>query len=174
MPRFTLDECAYRVLPQVAPGRVLASSEWRTLSAAAEVLLVESPLDLSPARVADNVERFLQEGRSKRAWRCRVLLTVLEYLPLTVLHRRFSQMTPRKRRELFEARIIGARGLWGLCGKVRYLVIMGAYGDESTPAKLGVWEPGALRPERSNARTRSLPLAASANAARVQANDSSA
>jgi len=174
MLRFTLDECAYRVLPQVAPGRVLADSEWRTLRAAAEVLLVESPLDLSPDRVADNVERFLVEGRSKRAWRCRILLTVLEYLPLSVLHSRFSHMAPRARRELFETHIIGARGLWGLCSKVRYLVIMGAYGDESVPAKLGVWGPGVVRPERSNARSRSLPLVSNATVARAHASDSSA
>jgi hypothetical protein len=144
-----LDEVAYRVLPQIAPGRALASSEWRTLRAAAEVLLEDLPIEITSAEVADNVERFLCTGRSKRAWRCRVLLTWLELIPLHTHGRRFTALTLAERRALFAQRIIGARGLWGVCGKVRYLVIMGAYGDERVHAQLGVWVPGPARPERS-------------------------
>jgi hypothetical protein len=158
MIRFTLDEVAYRVLPQVAPGRALADSEWRTLRAAAETLLEELPFELSPTRVADNVERFLCEGRSKRAWRCRVLMTVLELLPLTARGRRFSELAQPERRALFEAHVIGGHGLWGLCAKVRYLVLMGAYGDESVPSKLGILIPNEARPKRPGRRQRSLPL----------------
>jgi hypothetical protein len=161
MIRFTLDEVAYRVLPQVAPGRALADSEWRTLRAAAETLLEELPFELSPTRVADNVERFLCEGRSKRAWRCRVLMTVLELLPLTVRGRRFSELAQPERRELFEAYVIGGYGLWGLCAKVRYLVLMGTYGDESVPGKLGILIPNEARPKRPGRRQRSLPLVSS-------------
>lgn len=143
-----LDEVAYRVLPQVAPGHALASSEWRTLRAAAEVLLEDLPIEITSTEVADNVERFLCTGRSKRAWRCRVLLTLLELIPLHTHARCFSALTLGERKALFAERIIGSRGLWGVCGKVRYLVIMGAYGDERVHAQLGVWVPGPTRPKR--------------------------
>lgn len=166
MIRFTLDEVAYRVLPQVAPGRAFADSEWRTLRAAAETLLEELPFELSPTRVADNVERFLCEGRSKRAWRCRVLMTVLELMPLSVRGRRFSELARAERRELFEAYVIGGHGLWGLCGKVRYLVLMGTYGDESVPSKLGVLIPNEARAKRAARRQRSLPLVGANGTAR--------
>ena len=158
---FTLDELAYRVLPQVAPGRALADSEWRTLQHAAEVLLEALPVDIDATRAADNVERFLCNGRSRRAWRCRVLLTLLEVLPLTTHARRFSAMPARERRHLFESQIVGARGLWGICAKIRYLVLMGAYGDESVPEQLGVWVPGAPRPRRASTRRSLLTLHAS-------------
>ncbi|MET0391107.1 MAG: hypothetical protein ABW321_34360 [Polyangiales bacterium] len=158
MTWFTLDQLAYRVLPQVPPGRALADSEWRTLRAAAEVLLDELPFELAAERVADNVEQFLCDGRSKRAWRCRVLLTVLEVLPLAAYARSFSRLTQTERRHLFETRIIGAHGLWGLCAKVRYLILMGAYGDAKVPAELGVWVPGKARPRRHDRRHTSLPL----------------
>lgn len=143
-----LDEVAYRVLPQVEPGRALASSEWRTLRAAAEVLLEALPIEISSTEVADNVERFLCTGRSKRAWRCRVLLTLLELITLHTHARRFSALTENERKALFTERVIGARGLWGVCAKVRYLVLMGAYGDERVHAQLGVWVPGPARPKR--------------------------
>jgi hypothetical protein len=150
-----LDEIAYRVLPQVAPGRALASSEWRTLRAAAEALLEALPIEISASEVADNVERFLCTGQSKRAWRCRVLLTLLELIPLHTHARSFSALSQSERKALFAERVIGARGLWGVCAKVRYLVIMGAYGDERVHAQLGVWVPGPARPERSK---RGLPV----------------
>lgn len=157
MTKFTLDELAYRVLPQVAPGRALADSEWRTLRAAAETILVDLPFQLGPDRIADNVERFLCEGRSKRAWRCRVLLTLLELLPLGTRGQRFTSLDGQARRSLFEDRIVHGQGLWALCGKVRYLVLMGAYGDESVPPSLGVLIAGEARPVR-RARQRSLPM----------------
>jgi len=53
---------------------------------------------------------------------------------------------------------VGAHGLWGICAKVRYLVLMGAYGDESAAEQLGIWVPGPTRPRRTGSR-RSLPLA---------------
>jgi hypothetical protein len=153
MTWFTLDQLAYRLLPQVQPGRGLADSEWSTLRAAAEILLDEMPFELSAERVADNVERFLCEGRSKRAWRCRVLFTLIEVLPLTTHARPFSSLTQPERRRLFETRIVSGEGLWGLCGKIRYLVLMGAYGDESVPAAMGV-----LIPNERPRRQRSLPI----------------
>jgi len=148
MTWLSLDEVAYRVLPQVAPGRALASSEWRTLRAAAEVLLEALPIEITASEVADNVERFLCTGRSRRAWRCRVLLTLLELITFHTHARRFSALSQAERKALFAERVIGARGLWGVCAKVRYLVLMGAYGDERVHAQLGVWVPGPARPKR--------------------------
>jgi len=158
MNRLTLDELAYRVLPQVAPGRAFADSEWRTLTLVAEALLVDLPFVIDPARVADNVERFLCEGRSRRAWRCRVLMTLLESLPLLTHGKLFSRLDRVQRRALFETRIVDGRGLWGLCAKVRYLVLMGAYGDECVPSSLGVLSPGERRSIRRVRRDGSLPL----------------
>jgi hypothetical protein len=158
MTPFTLDEVAYRVLPQVAPGRAFADSEWRTLRAVADAILEDLPFQIDADRVADNVERFMCEGRSKRAWRCRVLLTLLEALPLVTHRQRFSTLTQQARRSLFEARIVEGRGLWGLCAKVRYLVLMGAYGDECVPSSLGVLIPGEPRALRRARRQASLPV----------------
>lgn len=161
MKPFTLDELAYRVLPQVAPGRALADSEWRTLRFAAETLLEELPFQLGPERIADNVERFLCEGRSRRAWRCRILLTLLELLPLATqgLPRKcFSHMRGSERRRFFERHVVRGAGPWGLVGKVRYLVLMGAYGDESVPSSMGVLIAGEARPVRRARPRRSLPM----------------
>jgi hypothetical protein len=156
MTWLSLDQVAYRVLPQVKPGRALADSEWRTLRAAAEALLVGLPFSITSGEVANNVEQFLCTGRSKRAWRCRVLLTLLELAPFATHRRPFCSLSVPERRGLFEQHVIGARGLWGICAKVRYLVIMGAYGDERVHAQLGIWVPGAKRPDRLHRR---LPLA---------------
>jgi len=158
MTLLTLDELAYRVLPQVAPGRALADREWRTLSRVAEAILVDLPFQIDPERVADNVERFLCEGRSRRAWRCRVLLTLVESLPLLTHGARFSLLATYQRRAWFEARIVDGRGIWGLCAKVRYLVLMGAYGDESVPSSLGVSLSGERRPLRRARKSAGLPL----------------
>jgi hypothetical protein len=158
MSIFTLDELAYRVLPQVAPGRAIADREWRTLCLVAEAILVDLPFAMDANRVADNVERFLCEGRSRRAWRCRVLLTILECIPLATHGRRFSSLDLRERRRLFETRIVDGAGLWGLCAKVRYLVLMGAYGDESVPSSLGVQMSSERRPLVRVRRAGSLAL----------------
>jgi hypothetical protein len=106
------------------------------------------PIEITASEVADNVERFLCTGHSKRAWRCRVLLTLLELITLHTHARRFSALSQSERKALFAERVIGARGVWGVCAKVRYLVLMGAYGDERVHAQLGVWVPGPARPKR--------------------------
>lgn len=158
MKLFTLDQLAYRVLPQVAPGRAIADREWRTLRLVAEAILIDLPFEMEANRVADNVERFLCEGRSRRAWRCRVLLTLLELMPLTTHGKQFSSLDVRTRRRLFEDRIVDGEGLWALCAKVRYLVLMGAYGDESVPSSLGVRTYSERRPLSRVRRAGSLPL----------------
>jgi hypothetical protein len=139
-----LEEVAYRVLPRVVAGRSLADSEWRTLVRAAESLLEGSAARVDPERVADNVERFLAVGRSRRAWRVRVLLTLTEYLPLFHGRRPFSTLSLAERRSWIQERWIGRGGLASLCARVRLLVLMGAYGDAQALDDIGL-VPVALR-----------------------------
>jgi hypothetical protein len=146
-----LIEFAHRALPRVEPGRALAESEWRTLVYAADAILEGCPVPIRPDEVADNVERFLIAGRSKRAWRCRLLLTLVEYLPLAAGGARFSRMTKVERQALIQDRFMNQqpllRGgrLWWICAKVRYLVLMGAYGDPRAAAATG-FVPADQRP----------------------------
>lgn len=133
----TLEEVAYRLLPMVQPGRALADSEWTTLRSAVEVLLSGAVAQPAPEQVANNIESFLIKGRSQRAWRVRVLLTLLEYLPIPSCGDRFSRLDVELRRRLVEERMIGGRYLWGVCAKVRVLVIMGFYGDRTIQPLMG-------------------------------------
>lgn len=148
----TLEDLSYRVLPRVRPGRALADSEWATLMRAAETLNEGSPTAVSPARVADNVERFLVAGRSRRAFRVRVLLTLLDCLPLVLYGRRFRELSLPARRRLVEERFIGGKHVWGLCAKVRLLVLVGTYGDKAAHPATG-FVPIPLR-----ARNRPRPV----------------
>jgi hypothetical protein len=125
----TLEHVALKLLPVVPLGRALAHSEWLTLVSAAEVLLSGAPLGVTPEQASDNVEKFLIAGRSRRAWRVRILLHLIELLPLTTEHATFSALPVERRRALIEKRWIAGRHLWGICGKVRDLVVLGAYGD---------------------------------------------
>jgi hypothetical protein len=140
----TLEEVAYRVLPRVIAGRSLADSEWRTLVRAAETLLEGSAARVEFERVADNVERFLATGRSRTAWRVRVLLTLIEFLPLLHGRASFSALSLAERRAWIEARWTGRSGLASLCARVRVLVLMGAYGDARAVSDIGL-VPVALR-----------------------------
>lgn len=135
---WTLEEVSYRVLPRVTVGRALAGAEWRTLASAAEVLLAGSPVAIAPTQVADNVERFLIAGRSRRAFRVRVLLTLLEYASVPEFGARFSRMSLSDRRRIVEERMMPGHHVWGVCAKVRLLVLMGTYGDQRAHGALGV------------------------------------
>jgi hypothetical protein len=135
--RITLEEIAYRVLPRVSAGRALSDSEWRTLVRAAQTLLEGSAVPIAAERVADNVERFLCTGQSRRTWRVRVLLELVEYLPLVHGARSFSRLAPAQRRHWVTQRWITGRGLHGVCARVRLLVMMGAYGDCSAFENIG-------------------------------------
>ncbi len=137
LPIPSAPELAYRLLPRVEPGRALADAEWRTLVSAAEVLLDGSPCRTPPTRVADNVERFLSEGRSRRAWRCRVLMYLVEWSAWPQYQRRFSELTLAERRRLIEERYVGGGYAFRLCAKIRYLVLMGAYGDPQAARATG-------------------------------------
>ena len=125
----TLDEITYRLLPRVQAGAALADSEWRTLVAAASALLEGEQPAIDAEQVADNIERFLIRGRSQQVWRIRLLLTLLEYLPLRYEGRTFSELDPAAQKRLARERIMNGSGLWQLCARVRLLLIMGAYGD---------------------------------------------
>src|SRR5271167_4469572 len=80
VPVVTLQSVLMRILPLPRPGRCFADAEWRTLARAAEVML-PTAREVPPEDVADNVERFLVRGRSRRAWRVRVLMHLVEFLP---------------------------------------------------------------------------------------------
>jgi hypothetical protein len=149
----TLEEVAYRLLPRVAAGRALADREWRTLVRVADTLLSGASTQLPPERVADNVERFLSTGRSKRTWRVRILLTLVEYSPLLHVRRCFSDLEPAERRAYVEAHWIGGVGLGALCARIRLLVLMGSYGDTRSWDRIGfVPVPLRLRFQRGHGR----------------------
>ena len=133
----TLEDFAYRVLPRVPAGRALAPSEWQTLVAAADVLVGGGPHGIAPEEVAANVEAFLVAGRSRRAWRVRVLLTCVELLPIATFGRRFGSLTKAERRRVVEEQWIPGRKLGRLCSKVKNLVVLGAYGDPRAAARTG-------------------------------------
>jgi hypothetical protein len=101
------------------------------------VLLEGSPCRIPPTRVADNVERFLCEGRSRRAWRCRLLMYLVEWSAWPTYQRRFSELSRVERRRLIEERYVAGSYLFRLCAKVRYLVLMGAYGDPEAARATG-------------------------------------
>jgi hypothetical protein len=143
--RVTLEDAAYLVLPRVPVGRVLAHPEWLTLVRVAEVLMSGAPHDVTAERIADNVEEFLRAGRSRRAWRVRVLMHIIEHAPLATNGRRFGDLSPSERRALVEQKWIGGHGVWRICSKVKNLVVLGAYGDRRAAKQTG-YVPVPLRP----------------------------
>jgi hypothetical protein len=108
-------------------------------------LLKGAPHDVTAEQTADNVDAFLRNGRSRRAWRVRVLLNIIELMPLTTNGRRFGDLTLDERRALIERKWIGGHGVWRICSKVKNLVILGAYSDRRAAAKTG-YVPVPLRP----------------------------
>lgn len=143
--RPTLEHLAVAFLPRVEFGRALAHGEWLTLVEVAEVILAGSPVEITPERVADNVEAFLVAGRSRRAWRIRMLLTLVDLVPVAAYKKRFRSMTRAERRRLMEERWRGGKHLWRICSKVRNLVMLGAYGDARADVATG-YVPVPLRP----------------------------
>jgi hypothetical protein len=142
-----LERLATALLPRVGPGEFFSPLERRVMTLAAETLLDGSKLDVAPERVAGNVEAFLILGRSRRAWRIRVLLLVIDWAPLFLLaaHARFSRLPAPARRRLVAERFVGGRWIWALCGKIRHLIYLGAYGDDGAAAAVG-FVPWPARP----------------------------
>lgn len=157
--RITLEGVVRRLLPVVPVGRALAHREWRTLANVADVLLEGAPHGISAEQTADNVEGFLIAGRSRRAWRVRVLLHLIEFLPVADCGRTFSAMSRDRRRALVKQKWIGGTHLWRISAKIRNLVVFGAYGDRRAAAKTG-YVPVSLRP-----RFKSLKMVSRANGA---------
>jgi hypothetical protein len=150
--RITLEDVAFRLLPRIATGKALAHREWLTLVSVAEVLLQGAPHEITPEKTADNIERFLMAGRSRRAWRVRLLTYVIELTPLPSHHHMFSSLSRDRRQEIIETRWIAGRHLWRVCAKVRDLVILGAYSDTMAEARTG-YVPVPLRPRFKQARS---------------------
>jgi hypothetical protein len=117
-----------RLLPLPAPGRAFAETEWRTLTRVAEALVPDTE-EIRSRDIADNVEKFLIRGRSRTAWRVRALMHLIEWSPLMVGKKPLSRMSLPERRRLVARYYVDGRGLWGLCAKTRYLVLIGVYGD---------------------------------------------
>jgi hypothetical protein len=147
----TLEDVAYRLLPRVGVGRALSNGEWTTLARVADGLLANAPTKIASDEVADNVESFLIAGRSLRAWRVRVLLTLIALSTLPSTGRRFGALTIEERRALIEEKWSGGTYLWRVCSKVRNLVILGAYGDRRAASATG-YVPLPLRPRFKHLR----------------------
>ena len=132
-----VEQLVHRLLPSVGPGRALSDAEWRTLAKAAETLLEDAPVNFPGAQVADNAELFFAVGKSRRMWRIRLLLVLVELLPLSTHGRRFSELGARERREVAARHLSSDRFPWRVAGKVRFLVYLGAYGDPAAAAPTG-------------------------------------
>lgn len=151
--RLTLETIAVWLLPRVRPGEILATRERRTLVAAAEVLLEGVQFEIDDDELVRNVERFLSARSSRRAWRARALLTLVEVAPpLLLRRRRFSRMSKDERAALIRERFVGGKHVWSLCGRVRPLVYIGAYASPKAARHVG-WVPV---PERSRFRGQSF------------------
>jgi hypothetical protein len=153
--RITLEDVAIRLLPRPRMGSVLSRSELRTLASVAEVLLEDSPTGVAPGEVAANVDAFLVAGKSRRAWRVRVLLHLVEAYPLPTHRATFTRLSLTERRALVRDHWIGRGGLGRLCAKVRNLVILGAYGDKRAEAATG-YVPVPRRPRFVRLRAAAL------------------
>jgi hypothetical protein len=146
----TLATVARFALPPLDPGRALAERERRTLERVIEVFLEGAPVDMTPARAAANVDRFLAVGRSRRAWRVRVLLTLIEMATLPKYRRPFSALRLEERRLVVSTWPAGGR-LRRICGRVRNLAVLGIYGDPLAARATG-YVPVPLRMRFQDAR----------------------
>jgi hypothetical protein len=135
--RVTLSKIVQHVLPRPRAARALALSEWQTLVQVAEVLVAGGPHGSSVEQIADNVDAFLVAGRSRRAWRVRVLLTVIRFSTVPSHRRSFDRLSIAERRAWILARWTPDHRIGRLCSKVKNLVVLGAYGDARAAAKTG-------------------------------------
>jgi hypothetical protein len=142
----SLERVARIVLPTLPVGRALAPREWATLVHVVEVFLEGAPVDVAAEKAADNIERFLVAGRSRRAWRVRVLLTAIELSSVPTHRRRFSKLRFTERQAIIDERWTTGRNIHDrLCAKVRNLAILGIYGDPRAAVATG-YVPVPLRP----------------------------
>ena len=152
----TLETIATLLLQRPRDGEVLAARERATLTAAAEVLLEGIDFELAPDELARNVERFIGTPASRRAWRVRALLVLVEIAPVVLLGRpRFSRMTRRERARLIRERFIGGGGVWAVCGRIRPIVYLGAYASPAARRHVG-WVEVRERPRFVKLRPRTI------------------
>jgi hypothetical protein len=137
LTRLTLATVAQLVLPRATHGHALSPSERRTLVRVADVLMKGGPHGVAPEDIAKNVERFLVLGRSRRAWRVRILLRAIELSSIPRFGRRFSELSVDERRALIVETWIPGRGLGRIFAKVKNLVVLGAYADARAEARTG-------------------------------------
>src|SRR5262245_4361060 len=127
--KITLQDLVCAALPKPLPGRALAEPERKTLGLIAEIILEGSPVRLPTSRIVDNFDRFLVLGKSQRAWRCRLLITLVEVAPIAVFGRPLSALRFELRRRFVLEKLARGGRFWSLCAKVRYFAYVGAYGD---------------------------------------------
>ena len=70
---------------------------------------------------------------------------LVEFSPLLRGQRPLSRMSLAQRRRLVRERYIDGRHVWGICAKIRFLVVMGAYGDSRVHAPTS-YVPVSQRP----------------------------
>jgi hypothetical protein len=134
---FTLEDLARAVLPKVKSGHALAEPERQTLLAMAEVLLEECPVSVPLTEIVANFERFLVKGKSRRAWRCRLLLTLVEYAPIAAYGKPVRFLSVEQRRRYVREKLMKGGFPWSTCAKVRYLAYAGAYGHTTANSATG-------------------------------------
>jgi hypothetical protein len=64
-------------------------------------------------------------------------MVLVEWSAWPIHGRPFSGLTLAERRRLIEERYVGGNYVYRLCAKIRYLVLMGAYGDQDAARATG-------------------------------------
>jgi hypothetical protein len=136
-PGLTLERVARFLLPRASNGGILSHAERATLVAVADVLVDARAHGMTADDVADNVETFLCVGRSRRAWRVRLLLRAIELSSLPRFARPFRRLSREERRVVVLEDWASGGRVGRLCAKVKNLVILGTYGDPRAAAKTG-------------------------------------
>src|SRR4029077_4225774 len=95
------------------------------------------PVKVSEREAVERFERFLIQGRSKRAWRCLLLLTLVEYAPIAAYGRPVRRLSLEERRRYVREELMRGGFPWSICAKVRYLAYAGAYGHTAADAATG-------------------------------------
>jgi hypothetical protein len=137
MTTSAFEAIAQLVLARPRPGAFFSDRERRTITGVAEVMLDGEPSKTTPEGAIETLERFLVCGRSRLALRIRVMLAVLEMLPLTLGRRPFSRLPFALRRDIVRRHLATGHHLWKVCSKVRQLIFLGAYADEPAQAAVG-------------------------------------
>ena len=139
--------------------RYLGHAEFRALAALAEVLVPGH--DVSPERVAGNVDRYLASFPAQGKWRIRMALLGLAIYPLLFLRPPFTIMSLEMRRRFVERRFVV--DVWDrrLPGPLRTLsqamiraaqqmAFLGFYGEDRAAREVG-YIPFSARPGAADA-----------------------